>query len=245
MTEFGGGVFLVDKPAGLSSFGVVRRVKKLVGIKKVGHAGTLDPFATGLLIVCAGRPATRMISLFMDGDKEYLATLRLGVRTTTMDPEGEVLAERPVGSLTAAAIESCLARFRGEQMQQPPAFSALKHKGKPLYHYARQGITIEKDPRAVTIHELERLGERGDIDDNRPELQIRVVCSKGTYIRSLAHDIGAALGCGAYLVALRRTRSGPFYVDGAVNGDRLTVPEEREAIMELMLSPEDVGKLLQ
>ena len=97
----------------------------------------------------------------------------------------------------------------------------------------------------MTIHELERLGERGDIDENRPELQIRVVCSKGTYIRSLAHDIGAALGCGAYLVALRRTRSGPFYVDEAVNGDRLTVPEEREAIMELMLSPEDVGKLLQ
>ena len=115
MTEFGGGAFLVDKPAGLSSFGVVRRVKKLVGIKKVGHAGTLDPFATGLLIVCAGRPATRMISLFMDGDKEYLATLRLGVRTTTMDPEGEVLAERPVGRLTAAASGrvSPLRRTRG------------------------------------------------------------------------------------------------------------------------------------
>ncbi len=245
MNDFGGGVFLIDKPEGITSFGIVRRIKKLVGIKKVGHAGTLDPFATGLLVVCAGRPATKMIPLLMDGDKEYLATLRLGIRTTTMDPEGEIIEEKAVGHISAADIAECLTGFVGEILQRPPAYSALKHKGKPLYYYARKGIEIEKEPRKVMIHSLERLGDPGDLDDVSPELSLRIVCSKGTYIRSLADDIGVRLGCGASLTDLRRTRSGVFHVDQAISGERLVLPEEREKHLAAMLLPEDVGKMLQ
>lgn len=245
MTDFHAGVFLVDKPVGLSSFAIVRRVRKLLGIKKVGHAGTLDPFASGLLIVCAGRPATRMISAFMDGEKEYLATLCLGVRTTTLDPEGEVVGRTPVGLLEAKRVEECLAEFRGELMQVPPVYSALKHKGKPLYYYARKGIEIKKEPRKIYIHSLERIDGSADLAGEFPELKIRVVCSKGTYIRTLADDIGSALGCGAYLKELRRTRSGVFSIERAVDGDLLTVPEERENVLRTMMSVDEVGNLLQ
>jgi tRNA pseudouridine55 synthase len=245
MSEFKGGVFLVDKPAGLSSFGIVRRVKKLLGIKKVGHAGTLDPFATGLLIVCGGRPATKMISLFMEGEKEYLATLCLGTRTTTLDPEGDIVEERDVPSLGEEAIEHCLSRFRGDLMQRPPSYSAVKYKGKPLYHYARKGITIEKEPRKVTINELEWTGGRVQIGPEQRLLKLRVVCSKGTYIRTLADDIGAELGCGAYLQELRRTRSGIFSVENAVHGDDLLEPSEYERVMSGMMTVEDVQNLLQ
>jgi tRNA pseudouridine55 synthase len=245
MSEFHAGVFLIDKPVGPSSFTMVRHVRKMLGIKKVGHAGTLDPFASGLLIVCAGRPATKMISSFMDGDKEYLATVCLGRQTTTLDPEGEIVEEKPVGFLSAVDIENCLESFRGEQMQKPPAYSALKHKGKPLYYYARKGIEVEKEPRRVSIIELERVGDLNDLTGDYPELTLRVVCSKGTYIRTLGADIGDALGFGAYLTDLRRTRSGPFCIDKAVDGGQLTNPEEREMILEKMLSVEDVGNLLQ
>ncbi len=245
MNDFGGGVFLIDKPEGITSFGIVRRIKKLVGIKKVGHAGTLDPFATGLLVVCAGRPATKMIPSLMDGDKEYLATLRLGIRTTTMDPEGDIIEKKAVGFISAAEISQCLTGFVGEILQRPPAYSALKHKGKPLYYYARKGIEIEKEPRRVMIHSLERLGDLGALDDASPKLSLRIVCSKGTYIRSLADDIGVRLGCGASLTGLRRTRSGVFHVDQAIAGERLVLPEEREKHLAAMLLPEDVGKMLQ
>ncbi len=245
MSDFGGGIFLVDKPEGITSFGIVRRIKKLVGIKKVGHAGTLDPFATGLLVVCAGRPATRMIPLFMDGDKEYLATLRLGVRTSTMDPEGDIVEQKAIGRLEAADISQCLAGFIGENLQRPPAYSALKHQGKPLYYYARKGIKIEKEPRRVMIHCLERLGKQSDLDDASPEMSLRVVCSKGTYIRALADDIGRRLGCGAHLTGLRRTRSGVFHVDQAIAGATLLAAEERDKNLAAMLLPEDVGKMLQ
>ena len=131
-TEFEAGAFLVDKPVGASSFYMVRKVRNALGMKKVGHAGTLDPFATGLLVICAGRPATKLISKIQDGEKEYLATLRLGVQTTTLDPEGEVTAECVVGCLSETTIEATLQKFRGEQQQIPPIYSALKHKGKPL-----------------------------------------------------------------------------------------------------------------
>ena len=245
MSNFTAGVFLVDKPAGPSSFAIVRRVRKLAGIKKVGHAGTLDPFASGLLIICAGRQATRMISSFMDGEKEYLATLCLGMRTETMDPEGCVIARNPVGRVEAGKIEECLARFRGEILQTPPAYSALKHQGKPLYFYARKGIEVKKEPRRIQIRKLERTDGSADLEGDFPELRIRVVCSKGTYIRSLADDIGTALGCGAYLKELRRTRSGLFTVEDAVDGDLLALPEERENIFRKMMSVEQVGKLLQ
>lgn len=245
MSEFHAGIFLIDKPVGPSSFTMVRHMRKLLGIKKVGHAGTLDPFASGLLIVCAGRPATKMISLFMDGEKEYIATLCLGKQTTTLDPEGDVVEEHPVGSLKHDRIEACLADYRGEQMQTPPAYSALKHKGKPLYYYARKGIEIIKDPRKIHIHELERIDSSSDLSGDFPEISLRVVCSKGTYIRTLAADIGDALGCGAYLTALRRTRSGPFSIERSVDGKLLSTPEEREMILQKMLSVEDVANLLQ
>ncbi len=245
MSDFHAGVFLIDKPVGPTSFTVVRWVRKLLGIKKVGHAGTLDPFASGLLIVCAGRPATKMISSFMDGEKEYLATLCLGRQTSTLDPEGEIIAESCVGLLTSEEIEQCLERFRGEQMQKPPAYSALKHEGKPLYYYARKGIAVEKEPRKVNIKELVRIDGDDDLHGDFPQLRLRVVCSKGTYIRSLAADIGDALGCGAYLTALRRTRSGPFSIENAIDGSVLAGSKEQEILLKQMLSVEDVANLLQ
>ncbi|HSH12127.1 MAG TPA: tRNA pseudouridine(55) synthase TruB [Desulfurivibrionaceae bacterium] len=209
------GIYLLDKPEGPSSFRMVHVVRRALGIKKTGHAGTLDPFATGLLIVCAGRPATRLISQLMAGEKEYLATLTLGVETTTQDREGEVVATAPFTGISAAQVADCLAGFVGEQLQLPPLYSALKHQGKPLYHYARRGVEIERQPRPVTISELECRGFAGD------SLKIRVRCGKGTYIRALAFDIGRVLGCGAHLAALRRIRSGPFSVAEAVEGNAL------------------------
>lgn len=225
--EAGGpGVFLVDKPTGRSSFAIVRRVRHLLQIKKVGHAGTLDPFASGLLILCAGREATRNIALFMQGHKYYQATLQLGVETSTQDPEGEIVRTCPVRGIDREAICACLGRMTGEQLQTPPAFSALKHQGRPLYSYARQGIFISKPARMVSILTL----EAGAYDADRHRLDIRVRCSRGTYIRTLAADIGAALGCGAHLIALRRLASGPFQVAEALDG-RLLFQEEGRAVL--------------
>ncbi len=243
--DFEAGAFLVDKPVGASSFYMVRKVRNALGMKKVGHAGTLDPFATGLLIICAGRPATKLISQIQDGEKEYLATLRLGVETTTLDPEGDITAESAVGCLSSTTIETILQKFRGEQQQIPPVYSALKHKGKPLYHYARKGIEITKPPRTVQIERLERVETRGEINDDHPYLHIRVVCSKGTYIRTLGADIGRELGCGAYLTALRRVRSGCFYVNDSVEGSKLGDDDARERLLEKVLSVSDLLNLLQ
>lgn len=221
------GVFLIDKPVGPTSFAMVQRVRRALNVKKVGHAGTLDPFASGLLILCAGRPATRIIDQLMAGDKEYRATLQLGVETETQDTEGRVIAERPVVGVDDERIARVLARFTGDLLQVPPAFSAVKHEGKPLYAYARKGIVVTKEPRPVLIETLE--AESFEAATNR--LTIRVVCSKGTYIRTLAADIGQALGCGAHLIALRRLRSGPFRVETAVDGTQLA---EREAARVLL-----------
>jgi len=244
-TEFVAGTFLVDKPEGSSSFYVVRKVRKALGMKKVGHAGTLDPFATGLLVICAGRPATKMISQIMEGEKEYLATMRLGIETSTLDPEGEVISTKPVGHIPNSVVEACLQEFRGEQLQVPPIYSALKHKGKPLYYYARKGIAIEKPPRSVNIITLERADDGQELNDSSPYLTIRVVCSKGTYIRTLGADIGKALGCGAYLTALRRVRSGCFHVRDSVEGKYLLEDGARESLMKKVLSVADVRNLLQ
>jgi tRNA pseudouridine55 synthase len=210
--EIESGIFTIDKPAGPSSFRMVQLVRRAVNIKKTGHSGTLDPFATGLLVICAGRPATKLIAQLMDGEKVYEATLLLGVETSTQDPEGEIVARHPVIDVTPERITECLAGFVGEQNQVPPLYSALKHKGKPLYHYARKGIEIEREPRQIKISALECL-EIG------PEtIKIRVCCSKGTYIRTLAFDIGRVLGCGAHLISLRRLQNGFFSVADAVNG---------------------------
>ncbi len=241
--DCGGGVFLVDKPAGISSFKAVTRLKKIFNIKKVGHSGTLDPFATGLLIICVGRAATKLISGLMDGEKEYFATLKLGEQTETIDPEGKVICRSAVGKLSAEQIEICLQGFRGEQMQTPPVYSALKHKGKPLYYYARKGIEIKKDPRKIIIKELERVDGQGDLNGDTAEMQIRVLCSRGTYIRTLGADIGNSLGCGAHLVALRRTKSGCFSVDQALNWDELNSEKALENCLKKIISVRQVANL--
>jgi tRNA pseudouridine55 synthase len=244
MSPFEAGVFLIDKPAGPTSFAMVRSVRKTLGIKKVGHAGTLDPFASGLLIVCAGRPATKMISSLMDGEKEYVATLRLGVETTTLDPEGEITTRRPLGFLSSEDIEHCLQGFIGEQMQVPPAYSALKFKGKPLYYYARKGIDIDKEARRIHIKALDRVDGGGDLTGEEADLKIRVVCSKGTYIRTLAADIGTKFGCGAYLTELRRIRSGIFHVENSFPGHGFFEENSRERFLAGVLSVNDVCNLL-
>jgi tRNA pseudouridine55 synthase len=209
------GIYPVDKPVGPSSFRLVQLVRRALGIKKTGHAGTLDPFASGLLLICAGRPATRIIAQLMGGDKVYEASLVLGEETDTLDREGRVVATLPVPTLAVERVRACLAGFVGEQLQVPPLYSALKHKGKPLYRYARQGVEVPREPRPVVIHALEL------VDLQKEILKIRVRCGKGTYIRSLAADIGRALGCGAHLGALRRLQSGGFSVENAVDGAAL------------------------
>ncbi|MFH2124366.1 MAG: tRNA pseudouridine(55) synthase TruB [Pseudomonadota bacterium] len=244
-SPFEAGIFVIDKPAGPTSFKMVSGVRRALGIKKVGHAGTLDPFATGLLVVCVGRPATKMISAMMEGQKEYLATLCLGVETETLDPEGAVVSRHPVAPLQAEQIEECLSSFRGQQLQVPPIYSALKHQGKPLYHYARQGISIVKAPRPVFIDTLERMDGGDDLPGGEEvQLSVRVVCSKGTYIRSLAADIGRSLGCGAYLTQLRRIKSGCFTLEDSFPGADLFLPDARQRLLAKALSVDDIGNLL-
>lgn len=239
------GIFLVDKPEGISSFAVVSRLRRILQMKKIGHAGTLDPFATGLLVLCAGRPATRLISELMVGDKEYQATMRLGVETETQDTEGVVTSRQEVGTIDAARIENCLSRFRGRQLQIPPIYSALKHEGKPLYYYARKGIAVIKEAREVEIKLLERLDGSGDVQGENPTLGIRVVCSKGTYIRTLGADIGQELGCGAHLIQLRRIRSGCFSIDNSLDWDALNGDAALDRCMQSMISIEEACKRLQ
>ena len=222
------GVLLIDKPVGPTSFRIVQQVRRALKIKKVGHAGTLDPFASGLLVVCVGRPATRLVSSLMEGEKEYEATLQLGVETDTQDLTGQVIAEKQVGEIDRDRVRDCLAQFTGEQLQTPPQYSALKHKGKPLYYYARKGIKVTKEPRKIQIREIELLSLDPD------SMQIRVVCSKGTYIRTLAADIGRSLGCGAHLTGLRRLRSGRFTVEDGLNGSDLS--GERQQVLKLLLN---------
>lgn len=221
------GVLLIDKPVGPTSFRVVQQVRRALSIKKVGHAGTLDPLASGLLVVCVSRGATKHIDRIMVGEKEYIGTLCLGKETTTLDAEGEVTATGSTDHINEAKILACLKEFQGEQSQIPPQYSAVKHKGKPLYHYARKGEVIKKDPRIIFIHELELLKVENDL------VTIRVVCSKGTYIRTLADDIGHRLGCGAYLYGLRRTRSGQLSVDNAIDG---TLLEDSVSAKDILLA---------
>jgi tRNA pseudouridine55 synthase len=199
---------LLDKPLGLSSNAALQKAKRLFGAAKAGHAGTLDPLASGLLLVLFGE-ATKFAGPLLDADKEYLATLKLGERTTTGDAEGEVIEKKPVANIEAT-LPAVLDRFRGEIDQVPPMHSALKHEGTPLYRLARRGQEVERAPRRVRISELQLMKAEG------ASLDLRVICSKGTYIRVLAEDIGEALGCGAHLSALRRTASGRFRIEQAV-----------------------------
>lgn len=197
------GLLLLDKPAGMSSNDALQQVKRLFNAQKAGHTGSLDPLATGMLPICLGE-ATKISGFLLDADKRYRMTCKLGVKTATGDTEGEVLERRPVPSLDAGALEPVLARFRGEIQQIPPMYSALKHQGERLYKLARQGQEVERAPRTVVIHELTLLRLAED------EIDLEVACSKGTYVRALAEDLGEALGCGAHVSALRRLAVGPY-----------------------------------
>jgi len=223
------GVLLLDKPLGLSSNDALQKAKRLFRAEKAGHTGTLDPLATGLLPLCFGA-ATKFSQVSLDADKCYLATLCLGRTTTTGDTEGEVLHTREL-RVDRAAVDAACARFTGRIEQVPPMHSALKHEGRALYAYARAGIEVERNPRSVEIHHIHVI----DWQDDRLLLDVR--CSKGTYIRTLAQDLGEALGCGAHLTALRRTASGGLSVDDAVTLDRLA--ELDEAGRDALLQPAD------
>jgi tRNA pseudouridine55 synthase len=201
------GVLMLDKTPGRSSNAALQQAKRLYQAAKAGHAGTLDPLATGLLPILFGE-ATKFSSDLLEADKSYAAELQLGVSTTTADADGEVIAKRVV-SVTPDELAAALQDFCGSILQTPPLYSALKHAGKPLYAYARAGIEIEREPRQVTIHALDLKWFEGD------RLAVSVNCSKGTYIRSIAHDLGEVLGCGAHLAALRRTAVGRFGLDCA------------------------------
>ncbi|OGS81163.1 MAG: tRNA pseudouridine(55) synthase TruB [Gallionellales bacterium GWA2_55_18] len=243
------GVLLFDKPLDLSSNIALQKVRRLFQAEKAGHTGTLDPLATGLLPICFGE-ATKFSNALLDADKTYRALLRLGQTTTTGDAEGEIIAELPV-EIERADVDTVLARFRGEIQQLPPMHSALKHKGKPLYEYIRKGETIERELRNVVIHELVLNSFSGNElpPSNFPpeggraiapspsldelgrgfcELDITVRCSKGTYIRTLAEDIGVALGCGAHLVGLRRTAIAHFNLQNALSWQQLEAMSDAE-----------------
>jgi tRNA pseudouridine55 synthase len=224
------GALLLDKPVGVSSNAALQRAKKLLGAAKAGHAGTLDPLASGLLVALFGE-ATKFAGPLLDSDKEYLATLKLGERTATGDAEGAVLERKPA-QLEKPQILAVLERFRGEIEQVPPMHSALKHKGTPLYRLARRGEEVARAARRVRISQLDALKLQGSV------LGLRVVCSKGTYIRVLAEDIGAALGCGAHLSALRRTGSGRFRIENALTLDALEALPAHERRRALLALPE-------
>lgn len=247
------GVLLLDKPLGLSSNDALQKAKRLYRAEKAGHTGTLDPLATGLLPLCFGA-ATKFSQTSLDADKSYRATLKLGVTTTTADAEGNVVQTRGV-NVTRAQLQAACDRFTGPIQQVPPMYSALKRDGKPLYEYARAGIEVVREARAVTIHTIDiaDLDNQGEHD----AWTIDVRCSKGTYIRTLAEGIGAALGCGAHLSALRRTGSGALSLDAALTLDQLAAMSDAERDASLMdadalladwpvvrLGSEDAGRFL-
>ncbi|MBK1857379.1 tRNA pseudouridine(55) synthase TruB [Cerasicoccus arenae] len=221
------GVLLIDKPTGCTSHDVVDRVRRKLKMKKVGHAGTLDPNATGLLIILVGR-ATKVSQYLMSLDKEYEGTMKLGEITNTYDCEGDIMETRDVPELNEAGVKTVFEEFLGDQYQTPPMFSAKKIGGVPLYKLARKGQEVEREPRFIRISHLELL------ELSSPLLRFDVACSKGTYIRTLTHDIGEKLGCGAHLESLRRTLSGSFKIDQCTPLDKfedLTAVEIRRRLI--------------
>ncbi|MGZ5004233.1 MAG: tRNA pseudouridine(55) synthase TruB [Chthoniobacterales bacterium] len=225
------GVLLVDKAPGMTSHDVVALVRRRLQIKKVGHCGTLDPIATGLLLLTLGR-GTKIQDLLMSEDKEYAGTLSLGATTDTQDREGQILQERPVPALTEKIVRAAFEKFRGDFYQMPPMVSAIKQGGVPLYKLAREGKTVEREPRLVHVYNytIDRIAP--------PEIDFSVACSKGFYVRTYAHDIGEELGCGAHLKNLRRIRSGRFVVDGAITVDELQTAEPVDILGRILTLPE-------
>ena len=230
------GIILLDKRLGVSSNKALQEVRRLFNANKAGHTGSLDPLATGLLPLCFGE-ATKVSALMLDDDKRYQVTMKLGVMTDTGDAEGQVIETKPVPELSIEQIQCCLAKFMGLQAQVPPMYSALKLNGKKLYELAREGITVERAPRQITIYELHLLDATFDT------LTLDVACSKGTYIRSLAEDIGHDLGCGATVTALRRTQAGQFLLANAKTIEQLSALTYDELQANLMACDKPLEKL--
>lgn len=228
------GIVVLDKATGLSSNAALQQVKRLFEARKAGHTGSLDPLATGVLPLCLGE-ATKVSQFLLDSDKGYRTRLKLGVRTASGDSEGEIIAERDSIGISREQIEEALNHFRGEIEQLPPMHSALKKDGVPLYKLARQGKTVEREPRPVTVYSIEL---RAYIDD---ELELEIECSKGTYIRTIADDLGERLGCGAHVVALHRTRAGAFTEQDSVKIEVLEQEKEAHGLagIDAYLTPMD------
>ncbi len=225
------GVLLVDKAEGMTSHDVVALIRRKLEIRKVGHCGTLDPIATGLLLLTLGR-GTKIQDLLMSEDKEYAGTLMLGVTTSTQDRQGEVIDQRPVPVLEENQIRAAFEKFRGDFYQMPPMVSAIKHGGVPLYKLARQGKVVEREPRLVHVY-------RYTVDRiSLPEIDFSVVCSKGFYVRTYVHDIGEELGCGGHLKSLRRVKSGRFDVDQAITVDKIRSGSREEILSRILTLPE-------
>jgi len=229
------GVFLLDKPQGMSSNDIMQKVKRIFQANKAGHTGALDPLATGMLPICLGE-ATKFSQFLLDADKRYLVTAKLGERTDTSDAEGQIVETREV-KVKTPEILTALEQFRGDILQVPTMFSALKHNGKPLYEYARQGITVEREARPITIFEL------NFIQYNAPYLTLEVHCSKGTYIRTLVDDLGEALGCGAHVTMLRRTAVADYPTEKMLDWHALQSLAEQQdlALLDALLLPMDTA----
>ena len=229
------GVFLLDKPQGMSSNDIMQKVKRIFQANKAGHTGALDPLATGMLPICLGE-ATKFSQFLLDADKRYLVTAKLGERTDTSDAEGQIVETREV-KVKTPEILTALEQFRGDILQVPTMFSALKHNGKPLYEYARQGITVEREARHITIFEL------NFIEYNAPYLTLEVHCSKGTYIRTLVDDLGEVLGCGAHVTMLRRTAVADYPTEKMLDWHALQSLAEQQdlALLDALLLPMDTA----
>ena len=229
------GVFLLDKPQGMSSNDIMQKVKRIFQANKAGHTGALDPLATGMLPICLGE-ATKFSQFLLDADKRYLVTAKLGERTDTSDAEGQVVETRPINVKTPEILTT-LEAFRGDILQVPTMFSALKHNGKPLYEYARAGITVEREARPITIFEL------NFIEYHAPYLTLEVHCSKGTYIRTLVDDLGEVLGCGAHVTMLRRTAVADYPTEKMMSWDDLQALAEQQdlAVLDALLLPMDTA----
>lgn len=229
------GVFLLDKPQGMSSNDIMQKVKRIFQANKAGHTGALDPLATGMLPICLGE-ATKFSQFLLDADKRYLVTAKLGERTDTSDAEGQIVETRDVNVKTPEIL-TVLEQFRGDILQVPTMFSALKHNGKPLYEYARQGITVEREARPITIFEL------NFIEYNAPYLTLEVHCSKGTYIRTLVDDLGEVLGCGAHVTMLRRTAVADYPTEKMLDWNALQALAEAQdlALLDALLLPMDTA----
>ena len=229
------GVFLLDKPQGMSSNDIMQKVKRIFQANKAGHTGALDPLATGMLPICLGE-ATKFSQFLLDADKRYLVTAKLGERTDTSDAEGQIVETRGVNVKTPEIL-TALEQFRGYILQVPTMFSALKHNGKPLYEYARQGITVEREARPITIFEL------NFIEYNAPYLTLEVHCSKGTYIRTLVDDLGEALGCGAHVTMLRRTTVADYPTEKMLDWNALQslAAQQDLSLLDALLLPMDTA----